>query len=169
MPDELPEKIRPQTGDVGKPAIERGNAGRFAKGASGNPRGRPRGSRNERAELLDALLSEKGEAIVEKLVGLAADGVPFALRLAVERLLPIRMDRRVVVDLPKVDSAESVSAAVAQVISLASAGELTVNEASAFLKLIEQQRQAVETHQLAGRLELLESREKKGLQYVEEE
>ena len=46
--------------------------------------------------------------------------------------------------------------AVAQVIELASTGDLTMEEARAFLALLEAQRRTIETADLAVRLELLE-------------
>jgi hypothetical protein len=130
-------------------------SGRFPAGVSGNPRGRPKGSRDRRTLLLGELLDGGGEAIVAKLVKLAKAGKPWAVRLVVERIVP-RLERRVEVDLPRIEKAEDVAGAVATVIECAAAGSLTLEEARAFLLLIEQQRKAIETQDLAVRLELLE-------------
>lgn len=152
---------------MGRPAktrpdhVKRAELGRFAPGVSGNPAGRPRGARDKRTEFLDALLGDDGEAIVAKLVQQARAGKPWALRVAVEKLLPARRDRRVEVKLPPVDSTESVCGAIAEVIQLAARGELTVDDAGAFLRLIDAQRKAIETNDLRVRIELLEA-ERKG-------
>lgn len=138
-------------------SAERDEKGRFPPGQSGNPKGRPPGRGNERTEFLDALLGEDGEKIVQQLRERAIAGDKWAVRLAVDRLLPMRMERRVKVDLAAVDSAAAVSTAVAQVIALTADGQLTTQEAFAFLRLIEFQRRAIETNELAGRLEVLES------------
>ncbi len=147
-------------GDQASPAVRRGDRGRFAPGSSGNPAGRPRGARDKRTEFLDELLGDDGEAMVARLVKEARAGKSWALRLAIEKLLPARRDRRVRVELPRVDTTESVSAAVAEVIRLAADGELTVDDAGAFLRLIDTQRKAIETNELAARLELIEARQR---------
>ncbi len=137
----------------------RSKSGRFAPGRSGNPAGRPQGSRDKRTVLLQELVEGGGESIVKKLVALAKSGKPWAVRLAIERLLP-KLERRVDVELSRVVSAADVGAAVADVIDLAAGGQLTIEEAQAFLRLIEQQRKAIETNDLAVRLELLEQSQK---------
>src|SRR5271165_2668791 len=135
--------------------------GRFAKGVSGNPRGRPRGSRDQRTVILAQLLDDDGAEIVGQLVQQAKAGTPWAVRLVIERLLP-RHERRVSVEIPAVTDAGSVGEAIAAVIDLAAEGQLTLEEARGFLMLIEQQRKAIETNDLAIRLELLESELKGG-------
>ncbi|GEM_PF-3765579 len=110
--------------------------------------------------MLAELMDGEGEIIVRKLIDAAKAGEPHALRLAVERLLP-RIERRVSVDLPRVESAGDVAAAVADVIALAAGGDLTLEEARAFLALIEQQRKAIETNDLAERLRAIEEEREK--------
>ena len=139
----------------------RKQGGRFAPGSSGNPKGRPRGSRNASTLMLAELVDGEGRLIVKKLIELAKLGDPVALRLAVERLLP-KLERRVTVELPRVESAADVAAAIADVIGLAADGSLTLEEAQGFLRLIEQQRKAIETNDLAVRLQLLEEQSKEG-------
>ena len=141
-------------------ASPRASRGQFAKGVSGNPAGRPRGSRDPRTVILAQLVDGDGAAIVSKLIEQAKAGEPWAVRLVVERILP-RFERRISVELPAVTDAASVGAAVAMVIDLAAAGELSLEEARGFMTLLEQQRRAIETSELAIRLELLE-REGKG-------
>ena len=60
----------------------------FVKGRSGNPRGRPAGSRNKKTLAAAVLLEGESEALTRKAVELALEGDPTALRLCIERILP---------------------------------------------------------------------------------
>lgn len=130
--------------------------GTFAPGSSGNPAGRPRGARSVTTRMLAELVDGEGELIVRKLIDLAKEGDPVALRLAVERLLPRVTDRRVEIDLARVEGAKGVAGAIASVIEFAASGELSLEEARAFLALLEGQRKAIETVELADRVGELE-------------
>jgi hypothetical protein len=144
------------------PAAHRGPDGRFPPGTSGNPAGRPRGARNKRTAELAELLDAGGGEIVGKLIARAKAGRPWAMRLAIERLLP-KLERRVEIDMPaEIKKAADVAEATATVIGCAARGEISLEEANAFLKLVEQQRRAIETNDLAVRLELLEREESDG-------
>lgn len=139
----------------------RDHVGRFRPGCSGNPAGRPKGSRNAATRALAELVDADGAVIVAKLIEQAKAGEPVALRLAVERLLP-RLERRVEVEIPRVSAAGDVAGAVADVIALAASGDLTIEEAQAFLRLLEQQRKVIETSDLAVRLQAIEEHQKEG-------
>jgi uncharacterized protein DUF5681 len=58
----------------------RDRRGRFARGRSGNPAGRPRGCRDHANRAARLLLAGGGEALTRKAVGLALTGDPTALR-----------------------------------------------------------------------------------------
>src|SRR5258708_3319573 len=75
----------------------------FKAGWSGNPEGRPRGSRNKATMAVEALLDGEANAIARKAVEKALEGDMAALRLCLERVLPPRRDRPVVFDLPKIE------------------------------------------------------------------
>jgi hypothetical protein len=106
--------------------------------------------------ILGQLLDADGAAIVAKLIEQAKSGAPWAVRLVVERILPAA-ESRVNVELPASTDAESVGRAMAAVVDLAAAGQLTLEEARRFLALIEIQRKGIETAELAIRLELIET------------
>ena len=74
----------------------------FPPGVSGNPRGRPKGSRNKSTLMMAALLEGDAEAIINKLIEKAKSGDVTALRICAERLLPLRRDRPVELDLPPI-------------------------------------------------------------------
>lgn len=135
--------------------VRRGARGRFVAGRSGNPAGRPRGSRNRATVAALSLLDGEAKAITRKAVALAKRGDGVALRLCVERLIP-RRDRVVDIELPDLRRVADVVEAVSVVIAAAASGRLTLPEAREFLALLEVQRRALETEDLAVRLELVE-------------
>jgi hypothetical protein len=61
----------------------------FEKVRSGNPAGRRRGSRNRATLAAAVLLEGESEALTHKAVELALAGDPVALRLCIERILPV--------------------------------------------------------------------------------
>ena len=135
---------------------------RFVKGQSGNPAGKPAGTRNRVTVMCTDLLGDDAAAVMAKCITLAKKGDAVALRLCVERLVPVRAsrDRSVVVDdLPDVSKAADLVAAAALVIARAAAGEMSLSEAKEFLGLISAQRALIETQDLAVRLEVLEGQQ----------
>ena len=62
----------------------------FRPGQSGNPNGRPKGSRNAATLALESLLDGEAEALTRKAVELALAGDIAALRLCLDRILPPR-------------------------------------------------------------------------------
>src|SRR4051812_11642209 len=113
-----PAKTGPTTG-------KRGGAPPFQKGQSGNPRGRPVGSRHKATLAIEALLDGEAETITRKAVELAKAGDPVALPLCLARLSPPRRDRPVPFTLPKLDTAADAKAAAAAILQDVANGELT--------------------------------------------
>lgn len=104
------------------------------------------------------LLAADAEAIMERLIRAAKAGHDVALKLCVERLLPARAarDRWVELSVPVVQSASDLVAAAAAVIERAGAGDISLSEAKEYMSLIDSQRRAIETADLAVRIEALE-------------
>jgi hypothetical protein len=61
------------------------NNGQFSRGTSGNPAGRPSGSRNKATLLMEAMLEGEVEQLARKAIELAKKGDTQALRLCLER------------------------------------------------------------------------------------
>jgi hypothetical protein len=72
----------------------------FQKGQSGNPAGRPPGSRNRAAMLLQNLLERDAERIARKAIDLAKAGDIAAIRMCMDRLVPTRKSDSIVFELP---------------------------------------------------------------------
>src|SRR3954463_15311418 len=66
--------------------------GRWGKGTSGNPAGRPHGSRNQSILFFQELLNGEGEALIRKGIELSMNGDTRALSICWDRLLPVRRD-----------------------------------------------------------------------------
>lgn len=77
----------------------------FRPGQSGNPNGRPKGSRNRATLLAQELLGDEGETIMRKAIDLAKSGDKLALKLCLERIVP-RPGRTLEIDLPAVKKAD---------------------------------------------------------------
>jgi len=128
----------------------------FQKGQSGNPGGRPRGSRDATTLALESLLDGQAEAITQKAIDLALTGDMAALRLCLDRILPPRKDRPVTFALAPIDSAQDAAGTVSAVLAAVAAGEMTPVDAGEISKLIETYVKVFETAELAERLERLE-------------
>jgi hypothetical protein len=96
----------------------------FEKGQSGNPAGRPRGSRNRAAILFENLLEGDSEAIARKAIELAKEGDIAAIRICLDRLAPARKIDPVVFELPPLAKAADTVAAAARIVAAVAAGEL---------------------------------------------
>ena len=134
-----------------------GNTGRNSDGtfASGNP-GKPRGARHKATVAALELLDGEAEALSRKAVELALEGDTTALRLCLERIAPPRKDAPVKFTLPEMATASDAARAVAAVIEAVSEGDLTPAEANAVAGLVEGFRRALETEDLARRMDALE-------------
>lgn len=130
----------------------------FSPGQSGNPSGRPKGSRNKTTLALQALLDGEGEAITRQAVELAKMGDITAIKLVMERILPARKDHPVIFDLPDIHDVQGVTDAQAALVQAVSVGDLTPHEAQQVAALLEQLRKAIETTELLERIEKLEAK-----------
>jgi hypothetical protein len=81
------------------------NSGRFQKGQSGNPLGRPKGSRNKGNLVAQEMLDAEAPNIIRTAIDGALVANPMMLKLCVERLLPVRKERAVPLELPKIVAA----------------------------------------------------------------
>jgi hypothetical protein len=72
---------------------------------------------------MEALLDGEGEKITRKAVEMALAGDTIAVRLCMDRLLPVRKDRPIVFAIPKVETATDVVEASSALVSAAAAGQ----------------------------------------------
>jgi len=109
----------------------------FEKGRSGNPAGRRTGSRNKATLAAAALLAGESEALIRKAVELALAGDPTAMRLCIERILPLCRERTVNFTLPPIENVADISAAMRAVTSALARGDITPGEAATIAAVVE--------------------------------
>jgi hypothetical protein len=110
---------------------------KFQPGQSGNPAGRPLGSLNKKTLALQEAFEAKAEEVVDDVIARAKNGQPAAMRLVMERAVPMGRNRRIAIDLPVITTADDAEAALAVVMAELAAGNLAVHELSSLLHAIE--------------------------------
>ena len=133
------------------------NPSRFHPGQSGNPGGRPPGALNKTTTMANALLEGESEKIMRALIEKAIAGNVYALRLVVERLIPIPRDRFVQLPQSPIGTAAEITATLQIIFDAVSAGQLTPGEAQRLATLLESKRRAIETMILEERIAALEA------------
>ena len=128
----------------------------FRKGESG----KPKGTRNRTTLAMEALLAGEGEAITRKAVELALDGDGPALRLCMERLIPVRRDRPVQFELPEIVTVADLPKATDALLKAVAAGEITPSEAADVGRAVDAHVRAIETADLSERLRRIEEGER---------
>jgi hypothetical protein len=130
----------------------------FRKGMSGNPRGKPAGTRHRTTQLAEKLLSEDVEGVVRSVLNAARGGDMTAARLVLERILPVRKGKPAIFDIPKIEKPADVVAATGALLTAMATGKLTPEEASAAASVIEAHRRVIETADLDARLAAVEAK-----------
>ena|SRR5215203_2302099 len=145
---------RPPPEDTGR----KQNKPQFQPGRSGNPRGRPPGSRNKTTRAIDALFDGEAEALTRKAIELAKAGDLVALRLCLDRICPPRKDRPVPFSLPELRTAEDAKLAASALLKAVADGDLTPSEASEIGRLLDSYTRILEREEFEKRLIRLEEK-----------
>jgi hypothetical protein len=137
--------------------VDRTPGGRFVRGQSGNPSGKPPGCRNHASRIAEVLLDSEVEALTRKAVALALDGDGLALRLCLDRIIAPRRARPVQLDLPPIATPADVTAAMAAVTAAVAGGIITPYEGAEVAKVIDTYVRAIEASDFDRRLKALEA------------
>jgi hypothetical protein len=135
---------------------------RFQKGRSGNPNGRPKGSRNAATLAVEALLDGQAEALTQKAIQMALDGDAIALRLCLDRIYPARKDRPVTFALPPITTAREAADLMASIMKAVATSHITPSEAAEIGKVIDAYVRAYQTAEMnepATRIEQISDEE----------
>ena len=130
--------------------------GKYKKGYSGNPRGKPKGARNKSTLAAEALLEGSLEKICRKVEGEALNGNMQAAKMILERFLPPRKDRCIEIDLPLIDTFEDALNAVGFIVNAVGKGKITPSEGELLARMVESHSKALEAYQFESRLKNLE-------------
>lgn len=128
----------------------------WKKGESGNPIGKPAGTRNKATVMVTAIMERGAREIAEAVVGLAKDGDLSAARLVLERLVPPAKERPICITLPDTGTADGIAEAQNAILQAVAAGDLLPGEGATLAGIVEARRKAVETQELEARISALE-------------
>lgn len=131
---------------------------KFQPGTSGNPQGRKPGT-GHRQQLFNSLVEPHKEALVDTALKLALAGNESMLRLFLERMLPAKPVDDVVPIEVSVTGAKRTEVLLAYgeaILVAVSRGEMTPDQGSALMGIIDAQRKNIETTELASRLAEIE-------------
>jgi hypothetical protein len=118
--------------------------------------GRPVGSRNRATLLAEQFLEGEAEELTRKVVNLAKKGNIQALRLCLERMLPIRKERSIELELPPVHNAQDLANVFQSILAAAAKGSITPGEAQSLSDVLSSQARVLEFVDLERRLQALE-------------
>jgi hypothetical protein len=134
------------------------NSKRWKPGQSGNPKGRPAGSRNKASLATESIFLDEGERLTRKCIKLAMRGNMQALKLCIERICPVRRDTPINVDLPRVQTVEDATKLTTSLIDKVTSGELTPSQGELLSRMIDKHIRVLQLNDLEVRLQLLEER-----------
>ena len=126
--------------------------GRFEPGNAG----KPKGARHRATLAIEAMLDGEAATLTRKAIDMALAGDTTAMRLCMERLVPVRRDRPIKFDMPPFETADDVARAGRAIIVKVAAGEITPSEAGDVIKLFDGLARSIEIADLERRLKALE-------------
>lgn len=138
---------------------QRGPGKPFKPGRSGNPKGKPKGTRSVALVALDAIGDENAKDILKAVIVKANAGDMRAAEIIMSRIWPARKGRPITIDMPEITDAASVVKALACITAAAASGKIVTEEAAALAGLVELQRKAIETQDLEARISALEGKQ----------
>ena len=139
-------------------ASAEGKDTRWKPGESGNPAGRPKGSRNARTRLIEGLIGEDAEEIVRKAIELAKSGDGPVLRMMMERLMPPPKDSPISFELPPIQSVTDAKVASSSVLKAVAKGDITPSEGASVMALLVSHKIIVEATDFESRIAALEAK-----------
>src|SRR5437763_15133958 len=109
--------------------------GKFQKGHSGNPAGRPVGARNRMPAAIARLIDQHADNLADRLVERAYRGDRDAMKLCLDQVAT-RRGAPVPLDLPRLETAADAVEAGTMIMEAVATGDLTPDEASDHFKLL---------------------------------
>jgi len=135
--------------------------GKFQKGQSGNPNGKTRGTKNKVTLAAEIMLKGELENICRRLIQEALSGNIQALKMVLDRIMPVRKDRPIEIDLPPLKTSSDALRAISVIVESVGDGSISPNEGEALSKIVNVYVNAIESHDYENRLLMLEGRSNK--------
>lgn len=136
---------------------KRTSKGHFKKGTSGNSAGRPAGSRNKATVACELMLDGKSELLTAKLLDMALEGNIHAMRMCLDRSLPIRRERCINLELRPVTSLQDLPILYQDITTGIAEGRITPSEGQCVSNILASHAQAMELVNRDRRIEEPES------------
>jgi len=133
---------------------ENGGVKRGRPFADGNA-GRPRGSKNRKTLVAQALLAGEQTELVRKAIELAKAGDVQMLKFLLDRLLP--KERLIKIDIPPLDFADEAIEGMAAINCAIAEGQITPSEGAALSQMVSGYSRAIEVSDLSRRIEAIEA------------
>lgn len=138
----------------------RNQAGQFVKGASGNPRGKRKGTLHKATRAALALMEGQLEDVTQLLVEKALSGDMVAVKLVLDKLVPSAKEAPISAspNLPAKLTAENLPEAMEMIVKAVAEGDLLPGEGQALTGMLNGLGKALELSELEKRIAALESR-----------
>jgi Family of unknown function (DUF5681) len=132
----------------------------FQKGRSGNPAGKPKGTKSKSTQLIERIFKSDTkhlDEIIETTIKLAKAGEGWAVVALLDRVWPKPKPRHLVkFVMPMLESMDDATKAINGLLQAVSAGHLSISEANELSAIIERQASAIHSREVERRLEALE-------------
>lgn len=128
---------------------------KFARGQSGNPSGKPAGTRWRSTELVEGIMREGGESVARAIVVAARGGDMTAAKVVIDRLAPAPRGRFLQINVPKIEMPADALPLMAGVLDTMAKGELTPHEASDLSSVVQTYLKVLEMVGLAAEVAAL--------------
>jgi Family of unknown function (DUF5681) len=130
--------------------------GRFKKGKSGNPGGKPKGARHKASMMAEMLFENEIAAVCHQVIDQAKEGNMQAAKIILDRLLPPRKDRPINFKLPFIQNTADALEASRLICHAVGNGEITPLEGESLSKIVEIHAKNIDLFNFGSRLEAIE-------------
>jgi hypothetical protein len=125
----------------------RDGRGRYVKGFSGNPAGKPAGIMNEATRIAAMILTGSTPVLVHKAIELALMGKTGPLKYCLDRIIAPQKDQPVIVETPLEGDAPDFAGAMALIAAAATEGSINPSQAATLCQAFADHARGVETRE----------------------
>src|SRR5438045_1212094 len=126
---------------------QRDGGGRYIKGVSGNPKGKPAGILNAATRAAAMLLDASTPVLVSKAIELALNGKTAALKLCLDRIIAPQRDQPIICEPPPEGEGPGPAGAIALIAAAAAEGTINPSQAATLCQAFADHARAAETQE----------------------